>query len=141
MLLAFLSPVTLNIFDDWWADIENGIKQLLIGGIKDCMSNIVSLLSGGMSTGNGLGDMVSTYISSSPSAIDSALWTNISTISKDVVTPIALTIVAIVSVSDMFQMVTSGNNMRDFDTSILLLRFKASSLLSHWRFSRVCSTA
>lgn len=118
LFLSIFPVITLNIFDDWWADIENGIKQLLIGGIKDCMSNIVSLLSGGMSSGNGLGDMVSQYISNSPAAIDSGLWTNISTISKDVVTPIALTIVAIVSVSDMFQMVTSGNNMRDFDTSI-----------------------
>ena len=118
IFLSVLPVITLNVFDDWWSDIEKGIKELLIGGIKDCMSNIVSLLSGGLSDSSGLGGMVSQYISSSPSAIDSGLWSNVHTLSKSVIVPIALTIVAIVSVSDMFQMVTSGNNMRDFDTSI-----------------------
>ena len=116
--LNFLHPIKADYMDDIWKSIEDGFRSLLMGGIKNCFKYIIELLSQGVSGDNGIGGLMGTYLQNSPSAIDSGLWTSIQDLSKSTIVPIALTIVAIVSVSDMFQMVTSGNNMRDFDTSI-----------------------
>lgn len=117
LFLSFLPAITLNVFDDIKDGIEKFLKDSAIDGIKFCFSYIVNLLSGGMSN-SGIGEAVSTYLTSSPSDINGSLWGNVSKLATSTVVPIALVIVAIVSVSDMFIMVTSGNNMRDFDTSI-----------------------
>lgn len=122
MFLSFLKFITLfkfklDIVDDVVSGIETGFKNWIAGGVSSNFTNIISLLNSGLGSG-GIGGIVSTYLTTEPSAIDSTLWTNIKTVSESAVVPIAATIVAVVSVNDLVQMVISGNNMRDFDTAI-----------------------
>ena len=116
-ILTFIRPIRADFMDDIWESIEQGFRDLLMGGTKNCFKQIVKLLYQGAHNA-GLGGVMSDYLKNSPADIDSGLWSSIQSISQNSIVPLALTIVAIVSVSDMFQMVTSGNNMRDFDTSI-----------------------
>lgn len=107
----------LGIAEDFVKGIEKSIKNFLADGIKSNFSTILSLINSGMSE-DGIGGTVSSYLQNTPSGVDGTLWSNIQNISEIAVVPVAVTIVTIISCCDLCQMVISGNNMRDFDTSI-----------------------
>lgn len=113
--------------DDWIQGIEDKLKEFLISCVETNLNNTLSLLTSGMST-SGIGSSVNLYINNSPldSSVSTVIsggaslgaWDTIKDISDASIVPIAITIVAIISVYDLVQMIASGNNMRDFDTAI-----------------------
>ena len=110
----------LGIADDYIQGIEDKIKDFLISCVETNFTNITDLLTSGMYSGTGIGQLVRTYLGSPFGSASNGTWETIKTISDDSIKPIAITIVTIISVYDLVQMIITGNNMRDFDTSIFL---------------------
>ena len=119
----------LGIADDYIQGIEDKIKDFLISCVETNFTNITDLLTSGMYSGTGIGQLVRTYLGSPFGSASNGTWetikTNgtwetIKTISDDSIKPIAITIVTIISVYDLVQMIITGNNMRDFDTAIFI---------------------
>lgn len=124
-----LALVPLSIFSGPWQDwkdsivdgIENMIKGWLSGGITFCIENIISFLVDGLGSDvTGISGIVRSYLTSSPQGINPGVWGAVKSLSDDVVVPVATTIVAIISVYDLYQMVVVSNCMHDFDSSIFI---------------------
>lgn len=131
--LSFFFPIIItaasvgdkinSVFQDILDGIENMIKGILADGIVNGVELIVSLLSDGLNSGSssGIASIIHDYLITRPDRFDGGfVWNNVMAISELVVVPIATTIVAVISVYDLYQMVVVGNGMHDFDSSIFV---------------------
>lgn len=124
-LAKILTFMPLSVGSGIWQDFKDSFVNLIKGWLSDgitfCVSSILSLLSDGLNgSSNGISSMVHSYLISSPKGINPSVWINIQNLSNDIIVPIATTIVAIISVYDLYQMVVVSNCMHDFDSSIFI---------------------
>lgn len=123
---CWLADDILNAFTSW-------VTGLLADGIKGCLQSTVNTLNG---TFNDSGqDTIKTFLSATPDSYTGStdpdaepIWNGIEVISNNAIVPIAMFILTVVLVYELIQYVISGNNFRDFDTSIF---FK-------WTIKSVC---
>lgn len=112
-----------NIVQDAIDAIQNWFKGVLADGIIGSLQSTSNTLNSTFNTSN-QGVMTSLLTdtpdkftgSTDPNA--TPIWSGIETITNSAIVPIALFILMIVLVYELIQMVVSGNNFRDFDTSI-----------------------
>lgn len=130
--LLFFSPIALDIGTDIqdtisgaFEDFGDYITGLIHEKIADCIvaiiKLIVDLLTGGLSTGNGVFSAAKNLMLYHPkNYMQGTIWNNVKSISELVVVPIATTFIAVIAVYDLYQMVVVGNGMHDFDSSFII---------------------
>lgn len=112
-----------NIVQDAIDAIQNWFKGVLADGIVGSLQSTCDTLNNTFNTSNQ--SIFKSFLSDSPDKFTGTstegatpIWTGIETIANNVIVPIAIFILMIVLVYELIQMVVSGNNFRDFDTSI-----------------------
>lgn len=122
----------MGFLDDVWNKIMNGFKTLLADGAESCLEKSLDILSSGLNASNSKNGVMDQLLTTSPVNFTAggkdSIWDTIQTVCENAVVPIASIILVIILLTDLIQMVISGNNFRDFDTSIF---FK-------WIFKSVC---
>lgn len=112
--------------------IVNTIKEILVDGTESCLEKSLDILSSGLNASNSKNGVMDQLLTTSPVNFTAggkdSIWDTIQTVCENAVVPIASIILVIILLTDLIQMVVSGNNFRDFDTSIF---FK-------WIFKSVC---
>lgn len=111
-----------NIVQDAIDAIQNWFKGVLADGIVGSLQSTCNTLD---STFNDNTTLISGLLSDTPDKFTGSadpnatpIWSGIETITNNAIVPIALFILVVVLVYELIQMVISGNNFRDFDTSI-----------------------
>lgn len=112
-----------NIVQDAIDAIQNWFKGVLADGIVGSLKSTCDTLNNTFSVSNQ--SVFKSFLQDSPDEFTGTqtegatpIWTGIETIANNVIVPIAIFILMIVLVYELIQMVVSGNNFRDFDTSI-----------------------
>lgn len=102
--------------------IVDTFKKMLAEGSESCLNKSLELLSDGLKASNSNNGVMDQLLTTSPvnftAGGTNSIWGTIQTVCEEAVVPIAGIILVIVLVNDLIQMVISGNNFRDFDTSI-----------------------
>ena len=122
----------MGFMSDFAKTIENTFKNMLVDGIESCLDKSLKILSSGLEASDKNDGVIDQLLTTSPVNFTAggrdSIWDTIQTVCEDAVVPIASIILVIILLTDLIQMVVSGNNFRDFDTSIF---FK-------WIFKSVC---
>lgn len=112
-----------NIVQDAIDAINSWFKETLANGIAGALQNTCDTLNSTFDTSNQ--NIMTSLLSSNPSEFTGStdekatpIWNGIETITNNAIVPVALVILMIVIMYELIQMVVSGNNFRDFDTSI-----------------------
>lgn len=112
-----------NIVQDAIDAIQNWFKGVLADGIVGSLQSTSNTLNSTFNTSNQ--GVMTSLLSDTPDKFTGStdpnatpIWSGIETITNNAIVPIALFILMIVLVYELIQMVVSGNNFRDFDTSI-----------------------
>jgi hypothetical protein len=112
-----------NIVQDAIDAIQNWFKGVLADGIVGSLQSTSNTLNSTFNTSNQ--GVMTSLLSDTPDKFTGStdpnatpIWSGIETITNNAIVPIALFILIIVLVYELIQMVVSGNNFRDFDTSI-----------------------
>ncbi|MGN1112436.1 MAG: VirB6/TrbL-like conjugal transfer protein, CD1112 family [Acutalibacteraceae bacterium] len=116
----------MGIIEDAVAAIETWFKGILAGGIEGSLKTTNDMLSNSLngSDGSGMNPLFGQFLESPEKFTGSAngsgtpVWSIIHTLSDNVIVPIAGFVLCVVVLYELIQMVVSGNNFRDFDTSI-----------------------
>ncbi len=113
--------------------IEKWFKGVLADGIVGCLENTVSTLNSTFNTKNQ--GIMKTLLQDRPDQFTGStdenaetIWSGIETLTNNAIVPIGVFILVIVLMYELIQMVISGNNFRDFDTSIFI----------RWTIKSVC---
>lgn len=122
----------MGFVDDLVNKITNAIKDMLADGAESCLEKSLDILSSGLNASNSENGVMDQLLATSPvnftAGGSESIWNTIQTVCENAVVPIAGIILVIILLTDLIQMVISGNNFRDFDTSIF---FK-------WIFKSIC---
>ncbi len=121
----------MGIVSDFVDAINNAICDTLKSGVEASLSTSIEILGSSLNKATvGENSVLSQFLTTSPTEFTGALgnsvantttiWSGIETICNNAVVPIAGMILTIVLLNDLIQMVISGNNFRDFDTSIFI---------------------
>lgn len=112
-----------NIVQDAIDAIQNWFKGVLADGIVGSLQSTSNTLNSTFNTSNQ--GVMTSLLSDTPDKFTGStdpnatpIWSGIETITNNAIVPTALFILIIVLVYELIQMVVSGNNFRDFDTSI-----------------------
>lgn len=114
-----------NIVQDAIDAIQNWFKGVLADGIVGSLRNTCDTLNNTFNTSN-QGLMTSLLndtpdkFTGSTSGSATPVWNSIEVITNHAIVPIAIFVLVIVIMYDLFQMVLANNNFRDFDTSIFI---------------------
>ena len=116
----------MGIIEDAVAAIEEWFKGILAGGIEGSLKTTNDMLSGSLNdpNGSGMNPLFGQFLKSpeqftgTTDGSGTPVWNLIHTLSDNVIVPIAGFILCVVVLYELIQMVISGNNFRDFDTSI-----------------------
>lgn len=116
----------MGIIEDAVAAIEEWFKGILAGGIEGSLKTTNDMLSNSLndSNGSGMNPLFGQFLESpenftgSSNGSGTPIWNIIHTLSDNVIVPIAGFILCVIVLYELIQMVSSGNNFRDFDTSI-----------------------
>lgn len=121
-----------SFFSDIWDSFVNGLKDLLASGCESCLNKALEVLNMGVKASGENGGFLDQLLAKSPVEFSAGgpntIWSSVQTICENAVVPIAAIILVIILLTDLIQMVISGNNFKDFDTSVF---FK-------WIFKSVC---
>lgn len=110
------------------SDIGNAIsdffKGILVDGIESSMETSFSVLQGGLTSSRQSNGIIDQFLGTNPVDYTGGgthtIWSDVQTICENAVVPVAAVLLTIILVTDLIQMVVSGNNFRDFDNTILL---------------------
>lgn len=116
----------IGVIQDFVDGLENWVKGLFKDGITAQFTNIGDLMNDSFnsSSSSGLSGMINTFLRTHPanftgsSSGGTSIWTTVETICNNVVVPIAGMVMVIFLLTDLIQMITRGNNFKDFDDSI-----------------------
>lgn len=116
----------MGIIEDAMSAIENWFKGVLAGGIESSLQTTNDMLSNSLnnSNGSGINPLFGQFLESpenftgSTNGSGTPIWNTIHALSDNVIVPIAGFVLCVVVLYELIQMVISGNNFRDFDTSI-----------------------
>ena len=117
-----------SVVSEWMDSISQSIHDGLVEIIESSLQTSQDLLSTGMNNNvSGSGGLFSTFLSTHPAEFDGTLdgsgthtvWSTMETLCNNAVVPIAGMIMVIILINDLIQQCISGNNFRDFDTSII----------------------
>jgi len=116
-----------EIVDDFIEGVMDSIKDffhdLFKGLAEDTLQNTLDMLQGGLKDDTSDGGIISQFITTHPANFTggggTSIWSTIESICTNAVVPLAGMILTIVLAYDLIQMVISGNNMRNFDISII----------------------
>ncbi len=113
-----------NIVQDAIDAIQNWFKGVLADGIIGSLQNTCDTLNNTFNTSNQdsimkplLSDTPDKFTGSTSSSA-TPIWSGIETLTNNAIVPVAIFILVVVIMYELIQMVISGNNFRDFDTSI-----------------------
>lgn len=130
--ISLFTPTVLNIsagiqetvssaFEDFGNYISELIHEKIADLIVAIIQQLISLLTGGLSSGNGVFSAAKDLMLYHPeNYMQGTIWSNVQSISELVIVPIATTFIAVIAVYDLYQMVVVGNGMRDFDSSFFI---------------------
>ncbi len=112
-----------DIVGDAIKAIQDWFKGMLADGIIGCLENTCNTLNDTFGKNNQ--SIMKNLLQDTPDKFTGStakgatpIWNGIEAITNSAVVPIAIFILVVVLVYELIQMVISGNNFRDFDTSI-----------------------
>lgn len=116
----------MSIISDAVDAIQNWFNGVLADGIVSSLQNTCNTLSTTFNSSSNVG-LFKTFLKDTPNTFTgttdgsgTAVWSGIETITNNAIVPIGMFILVVVLLNDLIQTVISGNNFRDFDTSIFI---------------------
>lgn len=124
-----------SIFEDAYGFMDQKFRESMADHVVNVIKMMIDLLSKGLSSGsgefapdgteipstNGFYSVVHNLMLYSPKTYShGTVWENVTTVSTNLIVPIATTLIAIIAVYDLYQMVVMSNSMHDFDSSIFV---------------------
>lgn len=114
----------MGMISDFVDGILDSIKSFLLESSEGNLSTAMNILTDGLQTNRSSNGVMQQLLSTSPvnytAGGSSSIWSTIQSITENAVVPIAGCILMIVLINDLIQMVISGNNFHEFDTSIFI---------------------
>ena len=114
IIVASLGDQVSDIFDSFIEAIEEFFTSLLAGAASSVIGSALKLFQYGLNDGGVIGD----NISAMPNTYNASVYNTISHICDNFVAPIGGMILVIILLYELISVVISGNNFREFDTSI-----------------------
>lgn len=113
----------MGLVSDFVDGIENAFKNILADGAESCLDKSLEILSSGLKTSSEKNGIIEQLLATNPTEYTAGgtktIWSTIQMVCENAVVPIAGIILVIILLTDLIQMLVSGNNFKDFDISIL----------------------
>ena len=104
------------------SDLVDAFKNILADGAESCLNKSLDILGSGLKVTSEKDGIVEQLLATNPADYTAGgtqtIWSTVQTVCQNAVVPVAGTILIIILLTDLMQMVISGNNLRDFDISI-----------------------
>lgn len=114
----------MGMISDFVDGILDSIKSFLLESSEGNIGTAMDILSDGLHTSSSGNGIMNQLLATSPENYTAggtnSIWSTIQSITENAVVPIAGCILMIVLVNDLIQIVISGNNFHEFDTSIFI---------------------
>lgn len=114
----------MGVVADFVDAIEDFVEDLFEDGIKANFNTTSDFLTNTLNTSNNDDSMAKIFLATNPSDFTgtssggTTIWSTIETLSNNVIVPIGGFILSSVLIYELIQMIVSGNNFKDFDTSV-----------------------